>query len=131
MHELSVAQSIMEIVCRHAADRRVTQVTVHIGHLRQVVPAALSFSFEIVAQGTPVEGAELIIEPVPAIGLCRRCGAESQLHLFPLQCQACDSFDLRIVAGEELVVDSLLVEEEEHGALSGEDSGGGGRAQRQ
>src|SRR5579864_4124422 len=131
VHELSIAQSVVEIACRHAAERRITQVTVRIGHLRQVVPSALSFSFTIVAQGTPAEGAELVIEPVPALGLCRRCGAESRLEMFPLQCGACGAFDLRIVAGEELVVDSLLVEEAEDGAYSDEDTGDGERAERQ
>jgi len=112
MHELSIAASIVEIAGRHAAGRRVAKVTVKVGHLRQVVPSALAFSFEVLAQGTPVEGAELEIEAVPAIGVCRRCGVESHLPAFPLQCQACGAFDLRIVAGEELVVESLELEEE-------------------
>jgi hydrogenase nickel incorporation protein HypA/HybF len=119
VHELSIAQSIIDIASRHAVGRHVTQITVRIGHLRQVVPSALTFSFDVIAQGTPIEGAELAIEPVPAVGLCRRCGAESQLEMFPLQCQACGGFDLRIVAGEELVVDSLIVEEAEDGARRG------------
>lgn len=131
VHELSIAQSIVEIACRRAERRRVTQVVVRIGHLRQVVPSALSFSFSLIAQGTPLEGAELVIEPMPAIGVCRTCGAESRLDAFPLQCGACGGFDLRIVAGEELIVDSLLVEEDEDGAHAGDDTGGGGRAERQ
>jgi hydrogenase nickel incorporation protein HypA/HybF len=112
MHELSIAASIVEIAGRHAAGRRVAKVTVKVGHLRQVVPSALAFSFEVVAAGTAVEGAELEIEAVPAIGVCRQCRAESQLHAFPLQCQACGGFDLQIVTGEELVVESLELEEE-------------------
>ncbi len=112
MHELSIAASVVEIACRHASGRRVTKVQLKVGHLRQVVPSALTFSFELVAQGTPVEGAELEIEPVAAIGICRRCGIESQLEMFPLQCRSCGEFDLQIVAGEELVVESLEMEEE-------------------
>ncbi len=50
MHELSIAASIVEIACRHAKGRRVTRIQVKAGHLRQVVPTALSFSFELVAQ---------------------------------------------------------------------------------
>ena len=111
MHELSIAQSVLAIVCRHAAGRRVTRVQLKVGHLRQVVPDALAFSFELVAQGTTVEGAQLEIEPVSALGACRNCGAQSRLETFPLQCQACGGFDLQIVAGEELVVESLEWEE--------------------
>lgn len=118
MHELSIAASVVEIALRHAAGRRVTRVQVKVGHLRQVVPSALAFSFEIVAQGTPAEGAALELETAPAIGRCRRCQAESHLREFPLQCAACGGFDLEIVAGDELLVESLDVEEADVGAYS-------------
>ena len=115
MHELSIAASVVEIAGRHAAGRRVTKITLKVGHQRQVVPSALTFSFDVVAAGTPVEGAELEIEAVPAVGACRGCGAQSKLSAFPLQCRACGGFDLQIVAGEELVVESLELEEEADG----------------
>ena len=111
MHELSIAESIVEISARHANGRRVTKVYLKVGHLRQVVPSALAFSFELVAQGTPLEGAELEMEEVPATGLCLGCGAQSRLESFPLQCRACGDFDLEILQGEELFVESLEMED--------------------
>ena len=111
MHELAIADSVVQVASRHANGRRVTKVYLKVGHLRQVVPSALAFSFELVAQGTPVEGAELEMEEVPATGKCRKCGAESRLQSFPLQCAACDSLDLGLIAGEELYVESLEMEE--------------------
>ena len=113
MHELSIAESVVQVASRHANGRRVTKVYLKVGHLRQVVPSALAFSFELVAQGTSVEGAELEMQEVPATGLCRDCDTESRLSAFPLQCRSCGSHDLRIVAGEELLVESLELEEEE------------------
>jgi hydrogenase nickel incorporation protein HypA/HybF len=111
MHELSIAESIVAIGVRHARGRPVSRVDVAVGHLRQVVPAALGFAFELVAQGTPLEGAELVLEEVPAAGRCRACGRESRLGGFPLICAACGSADLEVTAGEELRVESLDVEE--------------------
>jgi len=87
------------------------KVELKVGHLRQVVPSALAFSFELVAQGTEVEGAELAMLTVPALGVCRRCGDQTELQAFPLQCGSCGGFDLEIVAGEELEVESLDLEE--------------------
>jgi hydrogenase nickel incorporation protein HypA/HybF len=113
LHELAIAESVVQIARRHAAGRQVTKVYLKVGHLRQVVPSALAFSFELVAQGTPVEGAELEMEEIPVTGRCRECGAESQLTEFPLQCAACRSFDLEILQGEELYVESLELEEQE------------------
>jgi hydrogenase nickel incorporation protein HypA/HybF len=101
------------IADRHARGRPVTRVEVAVGHLRQVVPSALSFAFELVAQGSAVEGAELVLVEVPAAGRCRACGAESRLDGFPLVCGACGGYDVEVVAGEELRVESLDVEEEE------------------
>jgi len=125
MHELSLAASVVEIALRHAAGRRVTRVELEVGALRQAVPSALTFSFEVVAQGTLAEGAILDIRAIPARGACRRCGAVSELHLFPLQCPSCGAFDLEIVAGEELLVASLELEER-HDGEHDQDGGDGG-----
>jgi hydrogenase nickel incorporation protein HypA/HybF len=112
MHELSIAEAIVAIAERHAAGRRVARVEVKIGHLRQVVPSALEFAFQLVSEGTVLEGAELVLEDVPAAGRCRACGAESVLDHFPLHCTACGGFDLELLRGEELLVDALELEEE-------------------
>jgi hydrogenase nickel incorporation protein HypA/HybF len=125
MHELSLAASVVEIVLRHAAGRRVTKVEIEVGRLRQVVPSALTFSFEMVAMGTVAEGAALEIRNIPAKAECRRCSAVSVLEGFPLQCASCGSFDLTILAGEELVVAFLELEERERGEYD-ENSGDGG-----
>jgi hydrogenase nickel incorporation protein HypA/HybF len=111
MHELAIAESVVAIASRHAAGRRVYRVEVKVGHLRQVVPSALEFAFELVAQGSALEGAVLDIDEVPAAGLCRDCGAESPIEGFPFRCSACGALDLEVVRGEELYVDSLELEE--------------------
>ena len=64
-------------------------VQVKVGHLRQVVPDALEFAFELCAQGTAAEGATLELEEVPVAVVCRACGAESEPDGFPLACAAC------------------------------------------
>jgi hydrogenase nickel incorporation protein HypA/HybF len=111
LHELSIAESVIRIASRRANGRRVMKVQMRVGHLRQVVPSALTFGFGLLAEGTSVEGAELEVEQVPAEGRCRGCGVESRLDGFPLQCEGCGSFDLDILKGEELMVDSLELEE--------------------
>jgi hydrogenase nickel incorporation protein HypA/HybF len=112
MHELSIAESVVDVAVRHAGGRRVTKVELQVGHLRQVVPSALEFAFELIAAGTPVEGAELEMHEVPAAGACRSCGAETALPGFPLACGRCGGFDVEVTRGEELLVDSLELEDE-------------------
>jgi hydrogenase nickel incorporation protein HypA/HybF len=113
MHELSIAAAIAAIAERHAAGRRVTRVEVRIGHLRQVVPDSLAFAFELVTEGTEMEGAELVLEPVPAAGRCRACATEGLLTAFPLHCSVCGGLDVEVIRGEELLVDSLELEASE------------------
>jgi len=111
MHELSLAEAVVEVATRHARGRRVRTVELRVGALRQVVPSALTFAFELLSNGTVLEGAELAIEEVPARGRCRACRAETTVRSFPLQCAACGGFDLEVIAGEELLVDALELDE--------------------
>jgi hydrogenase nickel incorporation protein HypA/HybF len=111
MHELAIAEALVAIAERHARGRRVTRVEVEVGHLRQVVPAALEFAFELVARATAVEGAQLVLRAVPVSGLCRDCGERTAMPALPLACAACGSVDVEIVTGEELRVDALELEE--------------------
>jgi hydrogenase nickel incorporation protein HypA/HybF len=112
MHELAIAEAVIGIAAAHAAGRRVCSVQVKVGHLRQVVPAALEFSFALAAEGTPAAGARLDIEHVAAAGLCRRCGKESELDGFPLTCGACGGLEVEVIRGEELLVTSLECDDE-------------------
>ena len=111
MHELSLAEAVVDIPVRHARGRRVVKVELSVGHLRQVVPEALRFAFELLSSGTVLEGAELAIEQVPARGVCRRCATETRLDGLPWGCGACGDHDLEIVAGEELLVQALECED--------------------
>jgi hydrogenase nickel incorporation protein HypA/HybF len=112
VHELSIAEAVVEVASRHAAGRRVHAIEVKVGHLRQVVPTSLEFAFELLAQGTALDGAALRIEEVPAAGTCKDCAAHSRFDGFPLACARCGGLDIELVAGEELLVDALELDEE-------------------
>lgn len=111
MHELSIAQAVLDVALASAGGRRVTRVELRVGRLRQVVPSALEFSFGLVAQGTVAEGAALAIEPVGVVARCRACGADSPQARFPLHCASCGGLDVEVVQGEELSVEWLELEE--------------------
>jgi hydrogenase nickel incorporation protein HypA/HybF len=121
VHELSIAEAVVRIATDHADGARVAKVELRVGQLRQVVPSALAFAFELVALGTPAEGGELELEDVPAAGVCRACGAQTPLPGFPLACRHCGGLEVDVTRGEELVVESL---ELEHDVIT---TNGGGR----
>jgi hydrogenase nickel incorporation protein HypA/HybF len=111
VHELSLADAIVTIALDHAQGRRVTAVDVRIGYLRQVVPDALAFAFELVTTGTAAEGAALHVVHVPARFACVRCQTVSDAEGFPLSCSSCGGVDGCVVAGDELLVDSIELED--------------------
>jgi hydrogenase nickel incorporation protein HypA/HybF len=115
MHELAIAEAIVAVAAAHADGGRIVAVEVRVGYLRQVVPDALRFNFELVAQRTAAAGAELRLEEVPVAGHCRACGTERRLPGFPLRCPRCGGLDVALTQGDELEVSALEVEREPGG----------------
>jgi len=113
MHELSLSQAVLDTALRHADGRAVTAVTVRVGALRQVVPDSLEFYFELVSRDTLCDGATLEVEPMPAVLRCTGCSLEWRLESTLFACPACGGRDVGVVAGNELEVESIIVEEEE------------------
>lgn len=95
---------------RHAGGRRVTAVNVRIGPLRQVVPDTLAVAFELVARGTPCEGALLAQEVVPCRLKCPACAAEWILAEPDFGCRSC-GWPAVVLSGEELQLESIEVED--------------------
>ena len=62
MHELQIAESIVEMLNECRQGRTVSRVRLLIGRRWTVVPDTLQFCFELATAGTPIEGAELEIE---------------------------------------------------------------------
>lgn len=109
MHEMGITQSIVAIVTEQAAGRKVMRVTLEIGKLAAIMPDAIRFCFDVVAQGGPLDGAELDIIEVPGRGRCLDCGAEFALTEIFGQC-GCGSRRLERLSGEELNIKSMEVE---------------------
>jgi len=113
MHELSIALSLVEAACEKAAELgavRVEALRLRLGPLSGVVRDALLFSFELAAAGTPIEGARLEIEDLPAVVFCPRCDAERRLpSIQHFRCPVCDTLTPEVVQGRELELAALEV----------------------
>jgi hydrogenase nickel incorporation protein HypA/HybF len=112
MHELSISRSIVAAVAEAAGGRQVRRVTLEIGKLSGVMSDAIAFCFDVVAKGTPVEGAELEIREIEGRARCTDCGSEFAIATLGASC-ACGSRRLVRLQGEELNIKSMEVEKEE------------------
>ncbi|HWV37277.1 MAG TPA: hydrogenase maturation nickel metallochaperone HypA [Vulgatibacter sp.] len=108
MHELSLMEDLVTTIEQKVERGRVAAVHLEIGRLSAVVPDALRFCFEVCAQGTRLEGAELCVREVPGRARCRACGAEQEIDLLPPPC-ACGSIELQVIAGRELRLEGVEV----------------------
>jgi hydrogenase nickel incorporation protein HypA/HybF len=106
MHELAIAESVVEAVQARTGRRTVHLVRLQVGRLSGVIPDALTFAFELAAQGTPLEGARLLIDEPAARLHCRTCQADQSQDDLILLCE-CGSADVELTAGRELALLSV------------------------
>jgi hydrogenase nickel incorporation protein HypA/HybF len=108
MHELAITQGIVDAIVERLGDTRVTAVRLRIGRVSGVVPDAVRFCFDLVAEGTPVEGACLEIDEPAGRARCRHCTAEFGVDDLVLLCP-CGSADVDLIGGQELAIESVEV----------------------
>jgi hydrogenase nickel incorporation protein HypA/HybF len=111
MHEMAIAASLVEHVlgiARQHDARRIDQVEVEVGVLQQIVPDSLQLAFVATAYGTPAEGAALQLVNVKAVAECRPCGLPFEPAIDDYLCPHCGQADVRIVAGNDIILKSVV-----------------------
>lgn len=115
MHELSIALSMIEqiedVAAKHSGSVRAAQVK--IGVLSGVDCEALRFAWEIARAGTPLAETALKIESVPLLVRCPVCGETHAAEIQSIVCPRCVTPEQQILAGRELQLTSLEMEEPE------------------
>lgn len=110
MHELSIAQSIVETVYNHVPEERrslVSAITVEVGAASGVVADSLCFAFDALKEQVPFCSAELKIITVPFVVQCDECGKQSQNDACLMICTHCGSIEVTIISGTELIVKQI------------------------
>jgi hydrogenase nickel incorporation protein HypA/HybF len=112
MHEMALAESVMEIVERAAsahAAAAVRAVRLEIGRLSHVEPDALRFAFDVVKRNGVAHGARLEIVPTEGTAWCMRCCDTVALARLGDACPRCGSYQLQVTAGDELRVKDIEI----------------------
>jgi hydrogenase nickel incorporation protein HypA/HybF len=110
MHEMALAESVVEIVerqARAAGAGRITVVRLEIGALSHVMPEALRFSFVAVSKGSLAEGARLEIERVPGKAWCHDCRREIEIAALGEACPHCGGYKLQVTGGQDMRVKEM------------------------
>ena len=116
MHELPVVQSIVQTSVDFLTEQNIDNakfVTLIIGEHTGVIPRYVRMYYDDVCKGTILEGTELRIEEKPTEYFCRECGnvfetgPDSHQHLTEVNCPNCQSEDLEVISGNELLIKEI------------------------
>ena len=113
MHEMSIAEGILEIVERTARQNqveRVKKVRVAIGELAGVDIPSLEFAWVSVRRGGPADAAELEIERPKGEAWCLDCSKTVPLARYGDPCPYCGGYKLTATGGTEMRVLELIEE---------------------
>ncbi|MBF0320528.1 MAG: hydrogenase maturation nickel metallochaperone HypA [Nitrospirae bacterium] len=116
MHELSIAQSVIDLAvknCTASGHTAIEKITLSIGSASGVMPEALAFAFEVIKKDTIAGNAALCINNVPISGVCCECKKEFasyDRYFYIFNCPHCNSAALSLTGGFELDMVDIEVE---------------------
>ncbi|WP_299523183.1 hydrogenase maturation nickel metallochaperone HypA [uncultured Methanobrevibacter sp.] len=120
MHELSMAQGIINAVIETAENNNATEVTeigIEIGRLAMINPEQLKFMLGVLVENTIVEDAVIKIEEIPVEIECPDCGFKGEAdlddkdHYAPVvECPKCENKRISILNGKDCIVKNIVIE---------------------
>lgn len=123
MHEASLVQGLLKLVLNTVAEANNKGSDHKITHIREIIcelglfscvePYTLKSCFELFAEGTLAEGAELTLKTQPLNCTCSACGCSFKALTKKFSCPACGSETITFDGGHGLMLYSLRVETED------------------
>jgi hydrogenase nickel incorporation protein HypA/HybF len=125
MHEMGIANSILEAV-RTESQRypvsRPVKVGVRLGELAAIDPESLRFCFDALILETDLEGLLLEIDWKERRHRCQSCAHEFAVRDYDFECPECHAVNSECIAGDELELAYVEVEENEPTPVATQDS---------
>lgn len=113
MHEYSIVQSLLDACEENAAKNeatKVTKVVVKIGVMSGVEPELLETAFNTFKEKTICDGCEFIMNIQPVVVKCKDCLKSSTLKKLEYTCPECESLNLDVIDGEDMLLMQLELE---------------------
>jgi len=115
MHELSVTESILTIVLKHAQTNRaekVLAINLKIGELSELVSECIQHYFDYLSKGTIAEGAVIDVERSPIIFQCNDCEHSFEVSLKDTRdfaCPRCGGVKVSLISGREFYIKDITI----------------------
>jgi hydrogenase nickel incorporation protein HypA/HybF len=125
MHEMSLAQSLVDLAIKNAGGNPIVSLKVRVGPLSGVVTDSLDFCFDFVRQNTLAENAVIIYDRAPVSIRCKSCSAavpveqadgqpghEIVYQAMEKGCPICGSSSLDVAGGMEFQLVEIEVSDQ-------------------
>ena len=115
MHEYPVTVQIVDIASESARKNngRVRRIDLVVGEDSGFIGESIQMYFDVIAEGTLCEGAQLFIEGVKPQLRCEKCGKHFERKRFSFQCPYCGGDGEPTPIGKEFYVKSVELEVED------------------
>jgi len=110
MHELSLTQTILDMVLKHAEERQIKHVNLLIGEFSDEREDAIRFYWDDLVKDTPIQNAELCFRQVDAEMQCLVCETIFHPEEETTVCPKCRSYRLKLLSGDDVRLESIDVE---------------------
>ncbi len=114
MHEYPITEEIVRIAqkhCEEASAQRVKAINLVLGEYSGLVGESIHMYFDIIAQDTPCEDAQVNIKRIKAKIRCPHCDLTYERKPFSFACPQCGADGEPTEIGKEFYIESIEVEE--------------------
>ena len=112
MHEMSLCESVMQLLEEQAQQQDFSQVKtvwLEIGELAGVELASMRLCFEVISQGTLADKAKLEIIELPGEAWCESCAKTVRVQQRFDGCPDCGGYQLQVTGGDAMRIKELEV----------------------
>lgn len=113
MHEYAVTQGMLDLVlteAKKAGASKVTEIRLVIGDLSTILDESVQMYFDIMSEGTIVQGAKLSFRRIASRFRCKGCGNEFDKPAKGFDCPQCGGPGFPTGVGKEFYIESIDVE---------------------
>ena len=113
MHEYGLTERVVSSAVREAqihGSTKVLAVNLVVGESAGVLTDSVQMYFDVIAEGTPAEGARLVIKSVPVQMWCEGCGEFFLRPRCAFSCPKCGQDGKPTEKGREFYIESIELE---------------------
>ncbi len=110
MHEMGLMDAMLRMVsriCKEEKLEHVNKITLEVGELSGIEIHYLTDCYAAVADGTPFEQTELVVETVPGTLHCNDCDIDFPFQNQELFCPECFGRNLTPVGGRDMTIKEI------------------------